>query len=179
MIEEWKTWKVTPANNYHNHRSITYEISNFGNVKKNGKIKDFSNTVGYYKICGALLHRIVAELFIPNPENKPYIDHIDTNKHNNRIDNLRWVTQSENNHNTITWNRKTEIYKSDKFREAMRNKQLGVKMSDDAKRKMSLAQKGNVKTKGRIWINNGFENKMIYPQDIDKYIGYVKGICKK
>ena len=43
------------------------------------------------------MHRAVAELFIPNPDNKPCIDHIDDNKLNNRVDNLRWVTYSENN----------------------------------------------------------------------------------
>lgn len=42
------------------------------------------------------VHRLVAKVYIPNPENKPYIDHIDENKVNNHVDNLRWVTPSEN-----------------------------------------------------------------------------------
>lgn len=42
------------------------------------------------------IHRVVAEAFIPNPDNKPEVDHIDGNKHNNNADNLRWVTRSEN-----------------------------------------------------------------------------------
>ena len=41
-------------------------------------------------------------MFIPNPDNKPEIDHIDTNKLNNRVDNLRWVTRKENLNNEIT-----------------------------------------------------------------------------
>lgn len=42
------------------------------------------------------VHRIVAELFVPNPENKRYVDHIDNDKTNNVYTNLDWVTNSEN-----------------------------------------------------------------------------------
>lgn len=41
-------------------------------------------------------HRLVAKVFIPNPENKSIVHHLDNNKLNNHIDNLKWVTQSEN-----------------------------------------------------------------------------------
>ena len=56
---------------------------------KNGKIK-------YYHI-----HRLVAEAFIPNLENKPTVDHIDRNKLNNVVSNLRWATYKEQNTNRI------------------------------------------------------------------------------
>lgn len=46
--------------------------------------------------------RLVALVFIPNPDNKPQVDHIDNNKHNNSVDNLRWVTSSENMKNEIS-----------------------------------------------------------------------------
>ena len=48
------------------------------------------------------IHRLVAETFIPNPDNKPCIDHINTNRADNRVENLRWVTYSENSYNPIT-----------------------------------------------------------------------------
>lgn len=74
-----------------------------GLIKSNGYIEyDFSyNGERYYKFA----HRIVAETFIPNPENKPCIDHINTIKTDNRIANLRWCTQQENILNPITYKR--------------------------------------------------------------------------
>jgi len=45
------------------------------------------------------IHRILAEAYIPNPDNKPFIDHIDRDRTNNSLCNLRWVTKTENNNN--------------------------------------------------------------------------------
>lgn len=50
----------------------------------------------------ANIHRLVAEAFIPNPNNLSDVDHIDRNKHNNSISNLRWVSRIEN----MSWNAK-------------------------------------------------------------------------
>lgn len=45
------------------------------------------------------IHRLVAEHFVPNPDNKPQVDHRDVDQENNNMDNLRWVTHAENTQN--------------------------------------------------------------------------------
>lgn len=52
---------------------------------------------GEYKTCAAgVVHRLVAQCFVPNPNNLPTVNHIDGNKHNNHADNLEWMTQRQN-----------------------------------------------------------------------------------
>lgn len=126
MQEEWKIYKET---DYPRYGKRVYEVSNLGRVKLNGEIVtfDYSSPL-YFKKGGVMIHRIVAELFIPNPENKPCVDHIDTDIHNNRVDNLRWVTIKENNNNPITKQHMSECSK-------------GFKHSEETKRKISAASK--------------------------------------
>jgi len=79
-----------------------YKISNYGRVKNHkGKITEGSNHAsGYLWVSVApkqyLLHRLIAKTFIPNPQNKEQVNHIDGNKLNCKLDNLEWMTCSEN-----------------------------------------------------------------------------------
>ena len=96
-MEIWKTYREKTKYN------SKIEISNFGNVREDNIVINYDdNYPGYYTVAGKRLNRIVAELFISNPYNKQEVDHIDTNIHNNRVDNLRWVTHKENNNNPLT-----------------------------------------------------------------------------
>lgn len=75
-------------------------------IQKKGTKTDlqycYFNTRVNGKPIRLMQHRLVAEAFIPNPENKPFIDHIDTNGLNNSLDNLRWCTLEENSNNELT-----------------------------------------------------------------------------
>ena len=58
------------------------------------------------------VHRLIALTFIPNPDNKPTIDHIDRNKQNNNVSNLRWATPAEQSSNLGTYNTNTSGHKN-------------------------------------------------------------------
>lgn len=94
-----------------------YEVSNKGRVKSMSKkgssderiLQPFDNN-GYYRYTlrkdgkkkNFMAQQLVAKAFLPNPYNLPYVDHINTDKHNNTIDNLRWVTRKMNCNNPYT-----------------------------------------------------------------------------
>jgi hypothetical protein len=107
-MEEWK-----PIEGYED-----YQISNLGRVKslKNNNeliMKQSKTRLGYVRVwlytncCRKekQLHRLIASTFIPNPDNKPEVDHINRQKDDNRIENLRWVSRSDNCINVIARNK--------------------------------------------------------------------------
>jgi len=87
-----------------------YSVSNLGNVrndKTNKLLKKLITKRGYFvvnlyknsKMKTMRVHKLVANAFIPNPDDKPCVDHINNIKLDNNISNLRWVTHTENNRN--------------------------------------------------------------------------------
>lgn len=100
-----------------------YQISNKGRIKSIKKheiiMKQRLNKGGYLKLelrkngktVSVLVHRLVALAFIPNPENKPQINHKNSIRTDNKIENLEWCTQSENNKYAYCYgNREKKLY---------------------------------------------------------------------
>ncbi len=138
-----------------------YQVSNQGRVRRiksgkstqKGRILKTSSKFDEYsrtglsingKVCWLTIHRLVAEAFIPNPEKKPCVNHIDGNKRNNVVSNLEWCTYSENNRHAyrIGLNKGTTgIHYTDAARKNMSEAHKGKPLTEETRKKMSEAHK--------------------------------------
>jgi hypothetical protein len=124
----------------------------FGKTKE---LKQFINS-GYHQVslwinkkqCTFYMHRLVAEIYNQNPNNLPEVDHRDSNKSNNHISNLEWVTTEEN--------------KKRAKKNGLMIGPLGFKHSEDTKLKMSINRKGEkhgrskLTEKDVLWIRQNY-----------------------
>ena len=157
-VEQWKTIKDFPL----------YEVSTEGRVRSNNNPKNPKilkqntskrgyKTVALIKVKGSgnsqtkQVHRLVAETWIPNPDNKPCVDHKNCNPSDNNVANLRWCTTQENSNNTIT---KARVTAANQKRAIERSQMVLVYDKDfnllsaftstaDCARKLDLSQ-GNI-----------------------------------
>lgn len=153
------------VSNYGRIKSLCRLIKNNGGMQRRHEriLKQNISNGRYYivvlckdgKTYPKLVHRLVAEAYIPNIDNKPVVDHIDTNVKNNCANNLRWVTTKENCLNPLTKEKNSNSKKGHPYygrnlteeeRAKIRKALTGIKLSDEHKKKLSESHKSSKKS---------------------------------
>jgi predicted DNA-binding protein YlxM (UPF0122 family) len=163
--EEKEEWLKTSADEY-------YEVSNYGRIRHDGRILSGSvHKDGYVfvNIRGKQYpaHRVVAEAFIHNVSDKPFVNHKDGNKQNNQASNLEWCTQSENSihsHNTGLQPKGLSTY-TGKFTDEQREEIKRLWDSGEYSRRQ-LAEKFSV---SHTCINDIINDKYKYAEKVNVY----------
>lgn len=161
MIKEWKTLPY----------ALNYDVSNYGEIrqnKKNKTLKTYINKQNGYayvfirdnngKYFNKRIHRLVAEMFIPNPNNLPMVNHKDFDRSNNHLTNLEWVNGTQNN----LWSK-----------ENIRRSALGKKQSNQMRLKCSQREIAKSKNPYPTYI---YKTKTGY---IFRVVRYGKSIVSK
>ena len=93
LIEGFENYSIDRQGNVFNHRTGTFKTST---SNKSGKGYMYVDLYSNGKRKRKYVHRLVAEAFIPNHKNKPFINHKDGNPRNNNVENLEWCSPLEN-----------------------------------------------------------------------------------
>lgn len=112
-MEQWKA-----VEGYEGFYEVSTKDGKVRNVKTGRILSQFKNDKGYccVTLCrnggqkNFLVHRLVATAFIPNPDNLPEVDHINRNRQNNSVENLRWVSHKQNIENSDKSQQKKRVY---------------------------------------------------------------------
>jgi hypothetical protein len=143
-----------------------YEVSNLGrvkNIRTNYVLTPMLDNKGYERVdlCYKTyrVHRLVAQSFIPNNANKPQINHINGIKNDNRVHNLEWCTNSENQIHAIKNNLKT-ILKGEQVVNHKINDKIALSIFNSNDTQRSIAKEYNISQrvvlnikKKRAWVH--------------------------
>ena len=151
---------------YKKYKDTDYSVSTDGVIVSNkfNKIKILSqhNHINGYKLVSLridgkgkllLVHRVVAETYIPNPNNLPEINHINCIKDDNRVENLEWCDRSYNlkySYKLGRINYMTGKTHSEEAKAKISKTHKGRKNTDETKMKMRLAKLGKIRGKYKI-----------------------------
>lgn len=173
---------------------LRYEVSNLGRVRRKERVisvignhgpmqvhykphisSPYKERKGYMRLwlvnnngkrCQKMIHVLVAEAFIPNPDNRPFVDHLNTIRDDNRAENLRWVTSKENANNVSTKKHyskaKTGVSIPSLWKSVIQYDVQGKKIKEwesmtKAESELGLT-KGNISRccKGKVFVADGF-----------------------
>ncbi len=167
-MEEWRILACNPE----------YSVSSIGRVMKQGKILNQYDCNGYCVVSMKIgnryytkrVHRLVAEAFIPNPDNLPQVNHKDEDKTNNQVNNLEWCDAYYNNHYGSRLQR---------VREAL----LGKEFSDERKQHIRDA---NTRIQGKpvaqIDTNGNIIKEYVSTKEAERDTGIphgaISGVCR-